>query len=341
MDSVCIFLRYVSAKLKTLSHFVVGITRKFSFNLIRFIALSSVIFLQLSRAQGATYPLPLNDSDLVGKIKYITARESDTLVDIARRFDLGFNEVTAANPTVDPWLPGKGTRILLPTRFILPQAPREGVVVNIAEMRLYYFPLTENGLHKVVITYPIGIGREGWATPIGKFKVIDKIVKPSWTAPPSIIAEYASQGIQRDRIVPPGPDNPLGDYALTLNEPGYFIHGTNKPFSIGRRVSHGCLRLYPEDIDQLFKKIPRDTAVRIVNQPYKAGLENGILFLEAHEPINDTDPTGINLTPVVSVVIAATKFKLGNSSWEKATSVATRHSGIPTPIANTTSVAKK
>ena len=284
-------------------------------------------------ARALTFPLPEAGNSLVGKIQYVAARQEDTLLDIARRFDLGFNELVAANPGVDPWLPGEGTRLLVPTRFVLPPRPWRGIVINLVEMRLYYFPEPESGERGEVITYPVGIGREGWSTPLGEFSITDKILHPSWTAPASIIEEMVAEGLTVQRMIPPGPDNPLGDFALMLSEPGYMLHGTNRPFSIGMRVSHGCIRLYPEDIEQLFARVPRKITVRIENEPYKVGTENGVLFLEAHAPLSEQkNQQGVSLTTVVSQVVRVANRQLPAADWDRIMAVANRHSGVPVPI---------
>jgi len=173
------------------------------------------------------------------------ARYEDTIPDIARRFNLGFDEVARANPGVDPWLPGEGTRIILPTQFVLPDAPPEGIVINVAALRFFYFPKPDKDGQRVVITYPIGIGKVGWATPIGKTKVVSKRKDPYWTPPASVRKEHAAEGDPLPARVPPGPDNPLGNRAMNLGWPSYLIHGTNKPAGVGLRASHGCIRMYP------------------------------------------------------------------------------------------------
>lgn len=283
--------------------------------------------------QAASYPWPDGANTIIGKIQYVEAKAEDTLLDIARQYDLGFNEITAANPGTDPWLPDHGTRIVLPTRFILPKGIRKGIVVNLSEMRLYYFQEPKKGEAKQVITHPIGIGRQGWATPVGDYHIIMKIEKPNWTMPLSVYKEAQENGNKGRRLVPPGPDNPLGDFAMQLNADGILIHGTNKPFSIGMRVSHGCLRLYPEDIRSLIAVVPKGTSVHIVEQPYKFGRENNVLFMEAHEPaVNNKIQNGINLTPVILGAVQSGAGQLSSEEWEHIVSLAGQHTGVPTPL---------
>ncbi|HYQ71283.1 MAG TPA: L,D-transpeptidase family protein, partial [Gammaproteobacteria bacterium] len=223
--------------------------------------------------------LPPAGTDIIGEIQITTAGEEDTLSDLARRYDLGYEEIVAANPGMDPWLPGAGTQVVLPTQFILPDAPRQGLVLNLAAMRLFYYPEPVAGEPPRVVTHPIGIGREGWETPLGVTRITRKIVQPAWTVPLSVRREHAEIGDPLPPVVPPGPDNPLGEYAMRLSLPSYLIHGTNQPYGVGIRVSHGCVRLYPEDIARLFPEVPEGTTVTIVNQPYLAGWKNGHLYL--------------------------------------------------------------
>ena len=227
------------------------------------------------------------DGDVVGEVQVISARYEDTFIDIARAYDLGFDELVQANPGVDPWLPGAGTRVVLPTRFILPDAPREGIVLNIGIKRIFLYPKVMAGESPVVITHPVGIGRDGWATPIGATTVVAKVKDPVWTVPPSIRKEHAENGDPLPAQVGAGPDNPLGAYALRLGFPSYLIHGTNKPSGIGMRVSHGCVQLFPEDIESLFSEVAVGTPVRIVNPPRLVGWQAGNLYLEVHPALED------------------------------------------------------
>ena len=232
-------------------------------------------------------PSSNRDGDVVGEVQVIRARYEDTFTDIARAYDLGYDELVDANPGVDPWLPGAGTLIVLPTRFILPDAPRDGIVLNIGTKRIFYYPKVTAGEAPVVITHPVGIGRDGWATPIGTTTVVAKVKDPVWTVPASIRKEHADAGDPLPAQVKAGPDNPLGAFALRLGFPSYLIHGTNKPSGIGMRVSHGCVQLFPEDIESLFSEVAVGTPVRIVNQPRLVGWQAGNLYLEVHPALED------------------------------------------------------
>ena len=213
-------------------------------------------------------------SDMIGELRQVVAAYEDTLLDLARANGLGYVEMVAANPGVDPWVPGESTPVTLPTAHILPDAERQGLVVNLAEHRLYYFgpPGTEPA------TFPLGVGKEGWSTPLGTTEIVRKKERPSWYPPESIRAE--KPGLPA--VVPPGPNNPLGSHALYFGWPNYLIHGTNRPWGIGRRVSHGCIRLYPEDIGRLFDLVPIGAPVQVIEQSLKVGWFDGELYVEAH-----------------------------------------------------------
>ncbi len=264
-------------------------------------------WLTASAAQATVYPLPLPDTDVIGQVKVIYATKDDTLIDIARRHNLGYDEIVHANPGVDRWAPGEGTPIVLPIRYILPDTPREGIVLNIAEMRLYYYPSASAGMERVVYTFPVSIGRMDWKTPLGATKVVAKDIDPAWRPPASIKAEHAAEGDILPDVVPGGPDNPLGRFAMRLGVTGYLIHGTNKPYGIGMRVTHGCVRMYPEDIEWLFGMVPVGTPVRLVDQPVKVGRQNGELLVESHEPLEeDNIPIKVTLQQAQQAVIAKT-----------------------------------
>ena len=239
-------------------------------------------------ASADIFTLPPPDVDIVGQVQTITASRDETLLDIARRHDLGQNEILLANPAVDRWLPDENAVVTLPNRFILPNAERTGLVLNLPEMRMYYYPEAEPGEIPLVVTHPVSVGRMDWETPLGKTRIITKQKDPDWRPPQSLKDEAIAQGDEPlPDIVRAGPDNPLGRYAMRLGIPGYLIHSTNKPYGVGMRVTHGCLRMYPEDIERLFVDIPVNTPVHIVNQPIKLGWLAGTLFVELHPPLEE------------------------------------------------------
>jgi L,D-transpeptidase ErfK/SrfK len=235
------------------------------------------------------FVLESESQSVVGSPQIVYASEENTLSDLAREYGLGYDEIVAANPGVDPWLPGDRTPVLLPTQYVIPDVPREGIVLNIASKRLFYFPEVVDGQPQTVMTYPIGVGRVGWETPLGKTVVVSKATDPHWYVPASVRREHAEMGNPLPSVVPPGPDNPLGAYVLKLDMPGYLIHGTNQPYGVGMRVSHGCVRLYPENIELLFSMVEPGVPVRIINEPFLLGRRNGELYFEAHRPLEDDE----------------------------------------------------
>ncbi len=226
-------------------------------------------------------------SDVVGYVQRTVIGKEDTLPDVARRFDVGYEEILLANPGVDPWLPGAGREVVVPTQFVLPAAPHEGVVINVAAMRIFYYPPHKKGEPQIVYTHPIGIGKVGWKTPEGSTRIISRQKDPVWTVPKSVRDEHAEDGEKLPDKVPAGPDNPLGEYEFRLGWPSYLIHGTNKPYGVGMRSSHGCIRLYPEDIAVFFDLIPIGTKVTVVNQPYLFGWRDGTLYLQPYAVMED------------------------------------------------------
>ena len=242
-----------------------------------------------SPAISATYDLPPEGEDVIGSVSTVIATFDDTLVDLARRHGVGYEDIVRANPDVNVWVPGDGTEIVIPTRYVLPAGPRRGIVLNLAEYRLYYYPEAADGETPVVMTFPISIGRMDWETPLGNTSVVAKVVNPSWYPPQSIRDEHAADGDPLPRIVPPGPDNPLGKHAMRLGLPGYLIHGTNRPAGVGMRVTHGCLRMFPENIEELFPLVDVKTPVRIVNEPVKMGWSGDTLVMEVH-PVLESAP---------------------------------------------------
>ena len=330
------------------------------------IAASCIVLTSPSFAE--VYELPPDGYDVVGAVSTITSRYEDTLVDIARRHGVGYQDIVRANPAVDVWLPGEGTEIILPTRFVLPPGPRHGIVLNLAEYRLYYFPLTAPGEAATVMTYPISIGRMDWETPLGVTTVIAKARNPVWYPPQSVREEHAAAGRALATVVPPGPDNPLGRFAMRLALPGYLIHGTNRPVGVGMRVTHGCIRMFPEDIQYLIHRVPIDTPVRIVNEPVKIGWFGDELVMEVHpllvtalppasagmagDVLSGADPSGDAaaieaiaeaenvivaaaknpLTYATEQFIAATNTHAGRLDWLRVEAMVERSDGIPAAV---------
>jgi L,D-transpeptidase ErfK/SrfK len=277
--------------------------------------------------------------DVVGTLQVTRSTKEDTLTDIARRFNVGYEEIVRANPKVDPWIPGEGTEIIVPTQFVLPNAKREGIVINVPQMRLFYFPPAKKGEPQMVYTHPIGIGRVGWATPQGTTKVVRRQKDPTWRPTASIIKEHKEErGEDLPRVIGPGPDNPLGRYAFYLGWPTYMIHGTNKPAGVGLRSSHGCIRLYPEDIELLFSMVPVGTKVTVVNEPFVFGFQDDKLYLQAFDVLeDDTRDWQKAQKKLVSKAIGADiqkELKKRNEqvSWDLVASVGHDPRGIPLVI---------
>jgi L,D-transpeptidase ErfK/SrfK len=291
-----------------------------------------VLFLPF-RVAAVTYPLNGNGDTVIGQPRTISTEFRDTLLDVARANGFGYKDIKLLNPDVDTWMPGEGHMVELPSQFVLPATPHQGIVLNIPEMRLYYYPQAEKDKPREVITYPLGVGRQGWSTPYITTRIIEKKVNPKWYPPESIRKEHEEADDPLPKIVEAGPDNPLGDYALRLGLPDYLIHGTNKPFGIGMRVSHGCIRLYPEDIEELFQKVSLKTPVQIINQPYKVGVQGEIIYLEAHPYLDeDSEVFKNNLTSIVKLVIAVTGKRNYEINWATAYDVISEPKGIPVAI---------
>ena len=282
---------------------------------------------------AASYLLNNDEDTLLGGIKTVVSTYEDTLLDIARKNGLGYSEIKLLNPELDTWIPGEGAVVNLPTYFILPQTAKEGIVLNIPEMRLYSYSKVNAEGNREVTTYPIGIGKEGWDTPYAKTRIIEKKKNPSWRPPKSIREEHEAKGDPLPLVVEAGPDNPLGHRAMRLGLPSYLIHGTNKPAGVGMRVSHGCIRLYPEDIESLFSQINLGTKVHIVNQPYKVGTLKDDIYLEAHPYLEeDAEMFQSNLTSVVRMIVNITHERDYDIDWDLAQEVVDNSSGVPVKI---------
>lgn len=273
------------------------------------------------------------DKPYIGDMIEYDAEYSDTFVHLARDYNLGFVEMRAANPDVDPWVPGKGTDLILPARHILPDAPREGIVINLPEMRLFAYV---NG-DEAPATYPLGVGRDGLETPVGSTTVVRKKEGPTWRPTPRMRREDP----KLPEAVPPGPENPLGTHALYLGWPQYAIHGTNRPFGIGRRVSSGCIRMYPENIIKLYNQIPVGTKVTVVNQPIKLAWIDNQLYLEAHPELEQAiqmEEMGAIKSPKLSdedmarIIKAAGEYK-DRLRWSAIRKAVKERKGYPVAIA--------
>ena len=301
-------------------------------------ALSRRGFIAVVSASLASAGMPVRaplgaapDADLIGEPSFYLTRGGETLLDIALERDLGVPEISALNPGVDPWVPGAETLISLPTQFILPDAPRRGIVVNYGDLRLYHF--RKDGS---IVTHAIGVGREGFEIKLGQTKIVRKQERPTW---------YPTASTRRDRpeldaVVPPGPDNPLGEYALYLGWPTYLIHGTNKPYGVGRRVSRGCIRMYPHAVRRLFAEVPIGTPVTAVNQTVKAGWHRGELYIEAQPDfaqIDELEAThGISPRPPTGeerqVILERAGSEAARIDWTLAEAELLKRRGIPVQI---------
>lgn len=281
-----------------------------------------IIFIMLSAAFAVVH-LYGEGETVIGNVQTYKVKDRDSLIEMARKFQLGYNEIVDANPDLNPFVPGAGVSVKIPTLWILPNViSYEGIVINLSEMRLYYFFKKKGS--RFVVTFPIGIGAEGNDTPVGNFRVTEKIVRPSWHVPESIRKEKP----QLPKVLPPGPDNPLGSYAIRLSFGNILIHGTNKPWGVGRRVSHGCIRLYPEDIPKLFQLVPNGAKVTIVRQPVKVGIKNNKVYIEVHKD----DYIKNYFNEVVSLL--RKKGLLSSISTEKLYKALREKSGIPVEISN-------
>lgn len=284
-------------------------------------------------AQAAEFILPPDGINVVGRAFLVEAKESETLLDIAREYSVGYNEIVKANPDVDRWYPSEGTPVVIPTRYILPDTPRKGLILNLPEMRVYYYPKAKKGEPPKVITYPVGIGRQDWETPRGKTYISEKKKNPTWTPPASIRAEHAAKGEILPAVVPAGPNNPLGTRALRLGLPSYLIHGTNKPYGVGMRVSHGCVRMRQEDVEALFDIVPRGETVRIINQPLKIGRFADELYMEFHSPLEEDGLTLLdNLTNALSTAHQKLNFQAEGLSEATIEAVVREESGLPVEV---------
>jgi L,D-transpeptidase ErfK/SrfK len=285
-------------------------------------------------AAADEFALPPEGSDVIGETITTQAEAEDTLLDVARRFGLGYEEITNANPGVDPWLPGAGTVVVVPKQRLLPRAPRSGIVINLPEHRLYWYPPVQAGQPPAVWTFPVSIGKMDWNTPLGRTTIVSKAKDAPWIPPKSVREEHAKRGEFLPEVVPGGPDNPMGRHKMALGIPGgaYLIHGTNRPAGIGMQVTHGCMRLYPEDIEALYGMVPIGTPVTIVNQPYKWGWHGGELLIEVHPPLKEDAVAPPSLTDLTRLIVEATREQPLAVDWIGAERAWREARGVPTPV---------
>lgn len=298
--------------------------------MLHILVLAAALALLPSHADAAAFLLA-DEQKLVGAVGVYFTRDEDTLLDIARMNDLGYGQLIAVNPGINPWLPGAGRRITLPSLYLVPEGRRSGIVINLAEQRLYYFPPDGH----TVETYPIGVGVQGRTTPLGVTEVVAKEVRPTWYPPPSIREEKP----ELPEMIPPGPDNPLGEYALRLGWRGYLIHGTNKPYGVGRNVSHGCIRLYPEDIEQLFHEVRVGTTVRVIDEEIRLAWIAGDLYLAVVPNKQQMDELDVNqpMSPAMPAdllrrVVEAAGSQADRVDWDTVRRIGLTRPGMPLRI---------
>jgi L,D-transpeptidase ErfK/SrfK len=275
------------------------------------------------------YPMPEPGNDIIGEIISVQAQSGETLTQIGKRYGVGYHEMIEANPSLKPESLAGGEEVIVPSQYVLPKY-RKGIVINLAELRLYYFTPDKH----YVFTYPVGLGRRGWRTPTTSTTVVKKTANPTWTVPPTIRTYVLKEtGKLLPDSMPPGPENPLGPYALYLGTSGYLIHGTNQPWTIGKLITAGCIRLYNADVAELYPHVAVGTPVKIVHYPYKAGWQNGRLYLEAHVPITQHEPSTsqLNVTSI-NDILRNTTHPRTLISWEKVDETLQAQRGLPEPI---------
>ncbi len=283
-----------------------------------------IVCMKTASLAGGAYWYDRN-STVIGFVQTYVIKNDESLHEVALNYNHGYNEIVDANPSLDPWLPGNGTVVTIPSMWILPESIYKGLIVNIAEMRLYQYIIDVKG-YSLVKTYPIGTGVKGYETPLGQYRIVEKAKDPSWYVPPSIKKERP----ELPDIIGPGEENPLGTHALRLSNPLLLIHGTNRPLSIGRTSSRGCIRLYNQDIAELFRSVELNTMVKIVYQPIKVGERDGRVYIESHrdylKKIHD---------PFETANILLKKNKLYNAvDMELVKKILEEQKGIPVDVTN-------
>ncbi len=314
-----------------------GVRRRATMRCGRLLTAAVLAVFAAGGARAGVFPYPGGAGNMVGRVRVVTARADDTLLDIARHYDVGYNEIVAANPGVDPWLPGAGARVVVPTEYILPARPWKGIVIDLPERRLFYFPpVTARHPIPHVYTFPVGIFQPGWPDPLGTTRIVAKRRMPHWVVPADIRAQAAAAGDPLPRVVPPGPQNPMGELALETGFPEIYIHGTSRPWGVGRRPSHGCFHLYPEDAVTLFRAVAVGTPVRIVDRPYRIGQRSGLrLYLERFTPLRAYHRHG--LPGMQAAIDAVTRYMARTGQrwtvdWGRVQRIVAREDPIPTPI---------
>ena len=305
---------------------------KQKYTAINYIVILASIISQFCPSYALTFTIP-EQENIIGNIQTTIVQPGESLGDIGKKFDVGVYEMIEANPDLDPWTPQIGSQVIIPTQFVLPTGKRIGIIINLAEMRLYYYHPKAN----LVTTHPIGIGRKGWVTPLMEAKVMNKQYNPTWQPPISIIKEHAIKGDPLPNQVPPGPKNPLGEFAIYLSNPGYLIHGTNRPGGIGLRTTSGCIRLFPEDIKSLYNQVSIGTQVKIIHEPYKIGIYNNNIYIESHEPLTDPyynrEPTMIVMQKAIKDAIFLNSINADLSAMQDELQKSAKiSSGYPVPI---------
>lgn len=293
------------------------------------IGLAALSSLWLNAAPALQLPRPPEDRFLIGQVASHQVKAGESIASIARDYDLGYYELLQANPHVDPKQLPAGTQLVIPSQFLLPNVPREGIIINLGTMRLFYFPKDQ----PVFYTYPVGIGKQDWSTPLGHLSIIEKIADPVWRVPKSIYDFRMQQGDPVPKMMPAGPDNPLGEFALRLSKPTYLIHGTNEPASVGVRSSAGCIHLYPEDIRELFGMIAVGEPVFIINEPYQAAWDNNVLYIQAYLPLAEQRVALADTEQVSKALLAPLTPEETVIDWDQALQALADHTGLPTAIA--------
>ncbi len=302
------------------------------FRHLRTLYLTLVLIYLPTLSLAMTFPLPKGNDNVVGHVQSITVQLGQTIEQFAQEYQVGYFEFLEANPNLNLKDLRPGATLIIPTRFILPDTPHKGIVINLPELRLYYYPPNKN----VMMTFPIGIGSKTDPTPIMNTRVVNKEKNPPWRPTERTREQALENGILLPRIIEPGPDNPLGDYAIRLHPSIYLIHGTNDPSGVGLRSSGGCIRMYASDIEKLFNSIYINTPVKIINEPYKTGEEGKILYLEVHVPLaklgKKSEEIEKNLRAVVKTIKPFIKKRQAEVNWNQTLQVAALHNGIPEPV---------